>query len=274
MKIWHRRTFEPDAESMLQELGLQYKHSYGIKDPNKVSFIALTIDEANPAWSLLSELGSETQVYTEFTLEEILLAEWLIARPTHSIGYSLPSGTSWSKEYYERGCKGCWANWKQIAPFRVSPKTKMGKYAFASFWGGFELFCSTDVLAMFEEEKIRGYDTWPLLLTKAQEPLAGIKQLRFDVVATPAVVDEIVDAKYFRKHQCPTENHIWYDYHRRGMLSLRREALHTDVDFQLTHEWFGNGRTVRREILVSKRVAELVIKQKWKGLNLSPVQLV
>ncbi len=276
MKIWHRLGFFPSAESTLQELGLQYECFFGnLKDRNKVTSIGVLIDESNPAWPAVSELGGgETMLYTEFTTEEVLAAEWLIARPNHSIGYALPSGISWSKEYYELGCKKCGVNWKQIAPYRVSPKTRMGRYAFASFWGGFELFCSTDVLSRFQAEKITGYDTWPLLLTQAKAPLPGIQQLRFEHMAEPAIVEELAETKYFAKRLCPQCNQIWYNYYRRGMMPLRREALRKGVDFLLTHEWFGSEPTARREIIVSKRIAHLVMSQKWKGLSLSPIQLV
>jgi hypothetical protein len=58
------------------------------------------------------------------------------------------------------------------------------------------------------------------------------------------------------------------------MLPLRRAALRTDVDFHMTHEWFGSGRAARHEILVSRRVVQLILSKKWKGAELVPVQTV
>jgi hypothetical protein len=275
MKIWHRLSFPPAAESTLQKLGLQYKRDYRLNDPNAVLSVFMTIDESNPAWLAVSELGGgETEVYTEFSSEEVLSAEWLIVDSHHSIGYPLPRGTSWSTEYYELGCKSCGVNWRQITPYRVSPKTRMGKYAFASFWGGFQLFCSSGVLEKFESEGIRGYDTWPLRLTQAKQSLPDVRQLIIGTVAAPAIVEETAETKYFAKHSCSEHGGNWYNYYRRGMLPMWRNALHQGVDFQLTNEWFGNGRTARREILVSNRVAQLVFRNQWKGLYLSPVQLI
>jgi hypothetical protein len=279
MKIWHHISLDPDTELTLQRLGVQYERAYGnLEDRRKVTFLVLDIDESNPVYPEVKKMAEDgnglDMVHTKFAEEEILSAEWLIVWPAHSIGYPLPRGTSWSTEYYDLGCSGCGVNWRQIAPYRVSPKTRMGKYAFASFWGGFELFCTSGVLEAFESDGIRGYDTWPLLLTQAKAPLPDIRQLKTATIAAPAIVEELADTKYFVKHSCPEGDHIWYDYYRRGMLPMRRDALQQAVDFQLTNEWFGNGRTARREILVSKRVAQLVFRNRWKGLYLSPVHLV
>lgn len=50
--------------------------------------------------------------------------------------------------------------------------------------------------------------------------------------------------------------------------------LNPEADFQLTHEWFGNGRAARRDILVSQRVVRLILEKRWHGIYFVPIQAV
>jgi hypothetical protein len=168
----------------------------------------------------------------------------------------------------------CGVGWQQIAPFRVNKEPRMGRNAFASFWGAFELFCTPEVLEAFKAEGIRGYEEWPLLLHKTGEPSQLLKQLIIPNIAPPAVAEEAAETERFRKNTCSTCGNIWYSFYVRGMMPLRREALLHDVDFQMTHEWFGSGRAARHEILVSRRVAHMIVQKKWKEVALSPVWIL
>jgi hypothetical protein len=55
---------------------------------------------------------------------------------------------------------------------------------------------------------------------------------------------------------------------------LKREALLPDTDFVLTHEWFGHGLLAWREMLVSNRVANLILAKGWSGVRFKVVELV
>lgn len=55
---------------------------------------------------------------------------------------------------------------------------------------------------------------------------------------------------------------------------VRREAIPEGVDFVRTHEWFGaRSKAAYREILVSNRVARLVLEKGWKGVRFKVVVL-
>ncbi|MEM4204848.1 MAG: hypothetical protein QXS54_12340 [Candidatus Methanomethylicaceae archaeon] len=281
MKIWHRVAWAPrdDIKESLKSVGVKYDWP----DPNLL--IVLKIEETDPKWPLVSRLikqwGGAHDVWTEFTEEEILAAEWLVALPARSIGH--PAESHWSATYYDLSsqCPTCRTGWRQRAPFSIQRKPNLGKYHFAGFWGGYELFCTLEVVSTFEEEGLCGYEVWPVLRGKRrQEPVVELRQLLVPHIAQPALVTERVDGGRFADEpyvpeQCPTCGAILYSHILRGMIPLRREALRSDVDFQITWEWFGSlGTMPRREILVSRRVAELYIRRGWKGLHLLPVWLV
>lgn len=58
-------------------------------------------------------------------------------------------------------------------------------------------------------------------------------------------------------------------------MHLKREALRSDVDVLLTHEWFGSGGHMGfREILISNRLARLILEKGWGGVALKPVEII
>jgi hypothetical protein len=276
MQIWHRANLSPEVEPWLQDHKVRYEYVYSSIDPSRVTNLLATVSESNSGWPHIAQLvtSSAVTVWTEFTRDEILEADWLIARPEYAIGYPRPEETIWSSLYTENRCAKCGVGWRQIAPFQIQKEPGMRRYSFASFWGGFELFCSPEVVATFESEHIEGYTIWPILLHKTGEPSRQLQQVIVPQTAEEALVEEVASSEHFAEHLCPNCNQTWYDHHLRGMLPLKRAALLPDVDFQRTIEWFGNGRTARREILVSRRIARLVIRNNWKGIGLSPVKLV
>lgn len=136
------------------------------------------------------------------------------------------------------------------------------------------MFAINEVSGTFETTEIRGLDSQPLLVGKDKHPAENVQQLLVKNVAEPAIADELVEHEHYRRSDCPGCGRRWHLFYSRGMLPLHRSALRTDVDFQMTHEWFGSGRAARREILVSRRVVQLILKKKWKGAEIAPVQTV
>jgi hypothetical protein len=45
-------------------------------------------------------------------------------------------------------------------------------------------------------------------------------------------------------------------------------------DIVLSAEWYGSGGAASQQVIVSNKVARLVLTQKWKGLELEPIELV
>jgi hypothetical protein len=60
----------------------------------------------------------------------------------------------------------------------------------------------------------------------------------------------------------------------RGAMYLKRDALVPDVDVMQTYEWFGSGHSAYREILVSNRLARIILDEGWKGVALKVVELI
>ena len=77
-----------------------------------------------------------------------------------------------------------------------------------------------------------------------------------------------------KRETCSSCNVTKYAPHMRGVMYLKRDALMPGVDIMQTYEWFGSGHAAYREVLVSNRLARLVLDRGWKGVALKVVELV
>ena len=279
MEIWHRVSIDGKDAAYWQSHGLKMTPILSALDAEgrPKSWIA-EMTESDPRWPELKPYveGRLNFISTFFTDEERLAAEWCILRGTGPLRPTEPVGGNWSRDYYEGRCPVCGSGWRQIAPFHVAREPRLGCNALGSFGyaSAYALFAINEVFAAFEAERIRGVDSWPFLVGKDKHPADNVKQLLIKSVAGPAIADELVEHERYRWSNCSGCGQRWHLFYSRGMLPLHRSALRTDVDFQMTHEWFGSGRAARREILVSRRVAKVILTKKWKRVELAPTQTV
>lgn len=276
MKIWHRGKLPADHVDFLQKQAIRIKPIFRDTSPDKPSLYEFIINESDPAWpEIKRRLGDgHTYIRTEFTQDEIAQAEWAIAWATCSIQDLRPGDYGWSTDFFADQCKNCGAGWRQIAPFRIKKEPKLGKNAFADFGSAFELFCVPVVLEAFKKNGMSGFETRPLILNKEDRPAESLKQMVIMEIAQPSVVDDLVEHERYSQTDCPVCGRTWHAHSTRGALPLKKSALNSTVDFQLTNEWFGNGRTARREILFSQRAVNLTLENKWHGIQFIPVNVV
>lgn len=275
MKIWHRVSFgKMDAvNSVIEALGIKYKKTPG---PHGYYIITFEIEESDPRWPQVAELIRQKNAPdffdTVFTTEEILGAEWVRLIPIFEQGYPQPEAT-WVRNpiNYEGKCPHCGAGYRQVAPFRLAREPRMGKHDFLTLHWGYALFCTHRVLEALQAHEIKGYEAWEAILHGTGESSKVVSQLVFPHIARPG----LLDTEELTSETCQECGVTKYSYHRRGYMCFRRGALPKDVDFVQTHEWFGaGGRSAHREILISHRVAKLILQRGWQGVRLKPLRLV
>ena len=276
MKIVHSGHIGIEHKAFLEANGVQHEPWLSASDSNKIVNYMFEMDEAHQAWPEMKvRLGTErTFISTEFSEREISEADWSIAWATHSIYALRPGDYGWSTDFFADQCKNCGAGWRQIAPFRIKKEPKLGKNMFANFGSAFELFCVPAVLETLKDHGMSGFETRHLILNKKGRPAESLKQLVVTEVAQPAVADELVEHDRYSHTDCPLCGRTWHAHCTRGALPLRGSALNPTVDFQLTNEWFGNGRTARHEILFSRRVVKLALENNWQGIQFIPIHVV
>jgi rubredoxin len=276
MDIWHRVSFnastKPDFLEAIQDLGIINKTLELPGGGGMMVFI--DIMESDPHWTIISELvatrGAVNMVETIFTNEEIRNAEWLRLISTFEQGYPQPKPHWPIKQLsYDIVCPKC-AIYKQTHPMRLAKEPHLGRKSFMSLIWAAEIFCTPEVILGLESIQARGYEVWPALIHKTGKPSERVRQLYVPGIASPGV---IIDDDLERKI-CPVCGTTKYYPHVKGLMYLKREALLPHVDFLLTYEWFGHGLLAWREILVSNRIASLILDKGWSGVRFKVVEMV
>jgi hypothetical protein len=186
-------------------------------------------------------------------------------------GYGLNQYLNWPIRQlsYDILCPKC-CIYRQTKSMRLAKEPSLGKKSFMSLvWAG-ETFCTPDVILGLEKIQAKGYEVWDAVIHKTGKPSEKVRQLYIPGIASPGV---IIDDDLERKI-CPVCGTPKYYPHVKSKMYLKREALLSDTDFMLTHEWFGFGLLAWREILVSNRVAGLILDKGWQGVRFKVIEVV
>jgi hypothetical protein len=282
MDIIHRISINSikDAEFMsaIIELGIDHKATELPGGSNYL--ITFVITESDPRWDTVAQLikrykdyetyGPGDQFETVFSEVEIRNASWLRLKSTFEQGYPQPKSHWPLKQLsYEILCPKC-AIYRQTNPMRLAKEPSLKKKSFMSLIWASEILCTPEVILGLESIQARGYEVWDALIHKTGKPLERVRQLYIPTIAPPGVIiPEDLEWKI-----CPVCQTIKHPPHVKGPLYLKRDALLPHTDFMLTYEWFGHGLLAWREILVSNRIAQLVLDNKWEGVRFKVAEIV
>lgn len=278
MEIWHRGTIGPVLAQKWADRGLKLK---ALKTPGskETQFWEFEIKETDDKWSELKfDLdGAHTFITTRFNRKEMLASDWCILRATHSIASALDPAFSrsvhtFSEPIINGACRECGTGWTQVEDFRFKKEPNLGKHAFTGLGSGFELFVRNEVYEQLVAMGITGFAARRLLTGRGGK-LPGLSQLVPKLMAKPCIDMERAESERFSKHHCEACDAEWCAHYVRGVLPLKRAGLAAGVDAQLTGDWFGNGRTARREILASSKLVEAILENGWSGVELIPVDV-
>lgn len=281
MDIKHRisvNTIDVGFLTTIAEIGVEYKL---IQLPgNGGRLITIFIQESDPRWHSVVELvktQKQFDVYGEgdlfetiFSEDEIRKASWLRLISTFEQGYPQPKPYWPIKQLsYEIICPTC-AIYKQTHPMRLAKEPSLGRKSFMSTIWAAEIFCTSEVILGLESIQAKGYEVWDALIHKTGQPSEKVRQLYVPGITSPGVIFD----DDFKRISCSVCGTTKYYPNVKGSMKLSKEALLPDTDFMLTHEWFGNGLLAWREMIVSNRVAQLVINNNWGGIRFKVVEIV
>jgi hypothetical protein len=274
MEIWHRVCFNKydEVDAQLDALKIKYKRVAGLRG---YYLIVFEIGDLDSRWPRIAELMRQKNAadFSDalFTAEEIRSSEWLRLIPLFEKGYPQPE-SDWSKNplNYKNHCPKCGV-FEQVASFRIRQEPNLEKQSFMILYWTCALFCTPEVFTELVAHGIEGYEQWDAILHKADVPSQRVSQLFIPHVAAPGLV---LQPGELEEAICPVCGVVKYVPHKKGVMHFKRDALVPGVDIMQTHEWFGSGGMAYREILVSNRVASLILDKKWQGVRLKVVELV
>jgi hypothetical protein len=275
MEIWHRVALNTSKQifaDTVRNLGIPHQLKDLPSHPN--GFMYFDIKESDAHWSkvagLISEFGASDVCDTFFDDDEIRKAEWVRLISAFEQGYPQPKSNWPLKQLsYENICQKC-GIYDQIASLRLQKEPHLGKKSFMSLIAVGEILCTSEVISALRDIHANGFDAWNVKIHKTDVNSTVVQQLYIPGIMSSAIV---VDNSHNRV-TCPICNTTKYYSHMNGSMRIKSEALLKKLDFMKTSEWFGSGLIAFREILISNRIACLILDQKWKGLRLKPVELV
>lgn len=277
MEINHRVSINGDADAgfyaEVKRLGIE--HIISPLPGHAVGVVTFQIAESDPRWGAIQQMieyyGAADFTGTSFSTEEIVNSEWNRLVPLHEWGYPQPEkNMQWKQLAYNQMCPACGVGHTQVAPFHLAKEPRLGKYHFFTLLWTYTLFCKREVVDTLIKNDITGYEVWEAVFHKSNQPSTLVAQLILSEISAPG----LFEGDKNRPEKCSACGITKYGHHRRGKLRYSKDALRS-ADFQLTNEWFGSGgHSGFREMIVSNRLARLILAQGWRGVALKPIELV
>ncbi|GJM43087.1 MAG: hypothetical protein DHS20C20_33690 [Ardenticatenaceae bacterium] len=281
MDIIHRVTFRShhhqNIEETLEKMGIPYMLSVR-NDGNHV--VSAAVYESNPHWpEIKNVLGQKYfeghfRFNTVFSEEEIRAAEWsrLIVRVEY--GYPQPenqwgNGQALNQAGY---CSRCGIFSRQISPYFMKKEPKLKKWDFFMMYWVPPIFAKNHVFEAFARSHLRDYERQEVLLYRTRQPAEHVAQLVTPYTANPGYLGKQA-SRVIQCEECGQTKYLQGT--EKNMMQVRRDAFNKEFDFLESHEWFGTeGRYAFKELFVSNRVAQIILDNKFKGLQLKVVELV
>ncbi len=269
--------------------------SYVYKEDIVGKTIFVLISESDPNWPALKQYAEDQDLFhtfeVKYSLEEIREAEWCELGAMSHFGYPQPEETYMSIVYDIRDyCDRCGIGGLQKKPFRFRSEPKQKNCHFFQLnWVFDEFFVRSKVCSVLRRNRVSGIGFRRALLNKTGEELGDLKQLVVKTVLPPSLVTDGL-----KRVTCKPDNEEGPERHGGGTprysvdypycgrlkyyfsqrLRFRRGAFSDAPDVVKSHEWFGSGGSAFRAVLVSHRVVELALREKWRGIALAPIQIV
>lgn len=239
----------------------------------KAQLFSFDIAETDPEWSYVFELMKKYQGFdiynadiydTFFEEEEIRKAKWLRIIPGFYQGYAQPEGNwPFKQKSLEDVCSLC-ARYRQTNRMRLKKEPTMKKKAFLTPINTGFIFAIPEVFLRLEELGAKGYEKRPILKHSTGDAINNVSQLF--VPASQSV--RLAAMENHKKMICPICGRFKYHYHGKGVMQIVENDVSDKSDFLITEEWFGTGLIAYPEIVVSNRIANLILDQLWEGIRL------
>lgn len=127
-------------------------------------------------------------------------------------------------------------------------------------------------------------------MNKNGQPVETIQQMHIDTILPNGLITDnlnfeickrpseewiahrlITDPTYLDIPFCGQKK---FNYPQRGFMTFKKDVFINQPDFVKTNEWFGSGGSASRPIIISKKVRNIIKKQKWRGAFLTPVAVI
>lgn len=277
MKIYHRiglSSVKHENTAPINKLvELKVKHKKLPQPGSSDHIYIFDAVESDSNWPHIAKIIEEYKIHsmveTSFEEKEILESEWLRLVPNFEHGYPQPEN-DWvtKKPNYKDVCTEC-GIYTQANSFHIRNEPNMKKNDFLQLFWTSAVLATIKVFNLFESNDISGYEKWPVILNKQGTPSKVVSQIYVPNMSKPGL-----RSQGLMKIVCQTCGVTKYYPHVSGIFYLNNGSLDPKLDFQLTAEWFGSGHMAYHEMIVSNKVARLIIENKLKGVRFKVAELI
>lgn len=149
-------------------------------------------------------------------------------------------------------------------------KPKIGANDISGIHWIYEHVITNKLKNLINREKLSGYEFWPIINFKNKEAFDDVNQLYIAGVLSPMSNQaKIVKVKNIKQCECRKRGYTLEDFP-----IYDRSSLHNVTDFNKTHEWLGGAIGTWQLVIVTKRVYDLFIREKIRGVRFEPVKVV
>jgi len=235
------------------------------------------ISEDDPRWPQVSEIIRKNRIPSvaraEFTKQEILSAEWVWISPVYFEDESFPEphlDKSWKRVAfdYKNECPECGVGLRQKAPIRLKGEPNLKNNDFMSVFWAYPILARPEVLNTLIENRIEGFEIWPVINHSSDTPLETVGQMRVMDELSPCIIPDNLQ----REHRRCT--HVKYYGISHVMLTYPRANFMNLPDLIRSGEWFGTGYAANQLIFASAKFVKVYMESGWRGLSLAPIRLM
>lgn len=228
----------------------------------ELGFNSFTIEENENYLRLKPHLDKwkvEEEVFSSFSNEDIVKANFLILRDTWTNGYPMPDinfgyrNTTYNSKNY---CEHCGIGLIQKEPFRLKKAPNWGnKNVFMLNWVFDEFFVRKDLyLEVFRKYNV---EALPVLLHKKETIIEDTVQLKIPYAKSS------FDLKAYNFQICNICKRKRYDLVNMGYFPS--VSMQEDNEFFKSNEDFGTGANARKYVFLSKKLRMELLKYKVKA---------
>ncbi|NHM07990.1 hypothetical protein G4D82_12215 [Flavobacterium sp. CYK-4] len=230
----------------------------------------------------LNNIGLKEQVVGSiYEKRDFENAEWFIVN-TGSYQYPQPEDgyleTTFNTNNY---CKHCGIGKVQDAPYRLKTEPKqLNNQFWGLYWEYEPIFVRQAAKNIFEKENIKEISFSKPFLHRKNIEVESLHQMHINTILENGFDNhnaKTITCKINNEEDCNKDKNviccgrIKYHHPLVGGYVFNKDVFNPEIDIALTGEYFGSGSSANRLQIVSKKIKNLVEKNKLKGLQFIPV---
>lgn len=282
----HTKIIKP-VKKILDSYNISYKYEEDLDCviPTFKYTIEFYLYEDNPVFDLVKKeidtFNLEPQIGTYYEKSDIEKADWFIIG-TGQYQYPQPED-SYKVVIFnlDNYCNRCDIGKIQNAPFRLKTEPKQHNNQFWGIHWEYEpIFIRKEARNILEKEGIKGIRFSSPVLHKKNTEIENFYQLHIDTIL-PKGFDNYntntITCKINNEESWNTDpdliccGKIKFHHPMIGGYLFDKSIFNSDFDIVQSHEYFGSGSSAGRLQIASKRVKQIVDKNKLKGLSFIPI---